>query len=327
LRMSSPLIFISLFALLLVDLCWAQDVTVYLNDTRVTTSPPSLKSSSNWYEPTCGGIYWLGSQGDSVSLTFRGVRAIANFWLSSKGQIAQIALDGANIAQFSTQRPDTLSVQCIAAQWISNPLSFGEHTVTVTKIGVDEYVRMSSFVYTSPLPSPTPSRKSNKTAIIAGSVGGGVGLILILAIAAFLLLKRKKSKKAPEPEKKPIIDLLPTSPIGYSSQQSPPISPEPMSPALSYFAQSESTESAVKGPRAIHTKAYPVIPTDGRLTESQVEWLQSLQAQNLPAPTLATIIESLTAAGGTSPGGARANLSRSPSDGWPAASGGAHRRV
>jgi hypothetical protein len=45
-----------------------------------------------------------------------------------------------------------------------------------------------------PSNTPAPASKNNNTAIIAGSVGGGVGALLILGALAFFLLRKKSSK-------------------------------------------------------------------------------------------------------------------------------------
>ena len=57
---------ILLFALLLFNVCWADNVTLYLDDPRFVTT--SQFSNSD----LCGNSGWTNSTGDSVSLTFGG---------------------------------------------------------------------------------------------------------------------------------------------------------------------------------------------------------------------------------------------------------------
>ena len=131
-------------------------------------------SGDQWYSPQCGGHRWLPVSGMSVSLSFTGGPTLSllafthvphslaftylcalpqpgaaiavNFIIDPLGAIAQIAIDGTNIAQVDTGNVSLTFSDCVPAWWISEDLLQGPHTITFTGLTPDPATGVSNGV-------------------------------------------------------------------------------------------------------------------------------------------------------------------------------------
>jgi len=240
-----------LFTFLLASLCRAQDVTLYLNDTRFSTQPPNWWGGQT-YQPLCGGTRWTDTSGESISLTFTGIAITVNFIAATRGAIALVTINGTSIAQISTFKAGVSDTACTPQPWSSGPLPAGQHVITVAQLGPgdptytsDVYVWMRSFVYTLPpaasatatssAPSYPVSKSSVPIGLIAGAAGGGAALLLAIAGGIFVLRRRRRRGR----DSLERIDLM-TGTGGDKSSALLPLAPAPAFPIPSFPTPSPS---------------------------------------------------------------------------------------
>lgn len=221
--MATPSAVILFFSLLILDICWAQDITVGVNDTRLVTIPANIWIGSEVYHPNCGGIRWIWGNGQSVSLTFTGTRVTINFLYAVDGWIGQVSLDGTNVTEVNTNKAGVAVTDCLPLTWTSDVLIPGNHTVSVASLDPNleiqaTWVNINSFVYTAAsvpsmsttistsiaiststtIPGPsgdttTSKHKAPKIGIIVGIVTGIVALLFLLICTLFLRQRRQSS--------------------------------------------------------------------------------------------------------------------------------------
>jgi len=281
---------------------------VGVNDSSLVTLPPTMWQSAERYKSSCGGTRWMAETGESVTLAFIGDSVTVNFLLSYIGRLARVTIDGASIVDVDTWRIDASSSDCKELPWTSPLLPHGSHSITVTAVNANPRanmlngggeVYMTSFSYSPSLPAPTRLVNKSNTGVIAGAVVGSVIGVFLLVIGALLLWQRRRRQQereaagATKPHSPEVRTTSPTVPTIHTPRGIPWYN----TPAYRGGNVQSLEESSQRAPSPIRSASPTLSATSSTkrklLSPAQLDLVRRLSVQNVPGPTLATIVESM----------------------------------